>query len=181
MTIFALLSAAFCLPILKQTSHWNQTGYQYKRHLQIWPGWGQCMQTNHRHCYESIQHSSRSFSFWTNNGAWTQLYLPNISFNIMQPSHLSSAELGNALSFALLQGKRSKHSQQPGTYWVQRCSPRVWQVETVQWSSALTGWTSAPPQACLTSAGPCEGSSCLAGREHLQWIKRSQMQFQLVW
>lgn len=77
-------------------------------------------------------------------------------------------------SFAMLQGRKSKHSQQPGTYWVQQCSPRVWQVETARWSSALTGWTSAPPRACLTFAGPCEGSSCQAGREHLHWIKRKE-------
>lgn len=115
--------------------------------------------------------SSYSFIFWTNNGAWPQQDLPNISFNITQPPHLSPAEPGNALSFALLQGQKSKHSQQPGTYWAQRCSPRVWQVETARWSLALTGWTSALPRACLTSAGPCEGSSCPAGREHLQWIK----------
>lgn len=100
--------------------------------------------------------------------------MSNMSFNITQPPHLSSAEPGNALSFALPQGKESKHSQHPGTYWVQRCSPRVWQAETARWSLALTGWTSAPPQACLTFAGPCEGSSCLAGREHLQWIKRKK-------
>lgn len=118
--------------------------------------------------------SSYSFSFWTNNGTWAQLDLPNISFNITLHSYLSSAEPGNALSFALLQGKKSKHSQQPSTYWVQRCSPHVWQVGTARWSLALTGWTSAPPQACLTFAGPYEGSSCPAGREHLEWIKRKK-------
>lgn len=119
-------------------------------------------------------HNPSFLLFWTNTGTWTQLDLPNISFNSTQPPHLSSAEPGNALSFALPWGKKSKHSQQPRTYWVQQCSPHVWQVETARWSSALTGWTSAPPRACLTFAGPCEGSSCPAGREHLRWIKRKE-------
>lgn len=32
-----LQPSAFCLPISKQASQWNETGHQYSRHLQVWP------------------------------------------------------------------------------------------------------------------------------------------------